>query len=332
MRAGFSELILANGKLRAMDETMTIDLSIIIVSWNVRDLLRKCLASINAQRESLALQVIVVDGASHDGSAAMVREEFPWVELIAAQLNLGFPRGNNLGISAATGRSILLLNPDTAVLPGALHELIYYLDCHPEVGVVGPQLLNVDGSVQSSRRRFPTFLTGLFESTWAQSWAPAGLMRRYYALDVPDNEVADVDWVIGACMMVQRHVVDEVGVLDDEYFMYSEELDWCRRIKDAGWRVVYYPEAQVTHHVGQSSDQVVTARHIHYQQAKLRYFRKYHGRFATAALRVFLLLNYAWQMGLETIKGMAGHKPPLRRQRARSYWEVLRTGLRPAGF
>ena len=132
--------------------------------------------------------------------------------------------------------------------------------------------------------------------------------------------------------MVPRRVIEHVGLLDEGYFMYSEELDWCRRIKDAGWRIVYLPEAQIIHHVGKSSEQAVTARHINFQQSKLRYFRKYHGRLAAGVLRASLLAGYTWQIGLEGAKGLVGHKRSLRRQRIASYWQVLRSGLRPAGY
>ncbi len=306
-------------------------LSIIIVNWNVRDLLRECLRSLDAGRGGEELEVIVVDSASADGSVDMVRAEFPWVRLIPCDENVGFPRGNNLGLAEARGDYLLLLNPDTVVLGDALAVMREYLAAQPAVGAVGPQLLNPDGSVQSSRRRFPTLATGFFESTWLQGLAP-GVLRRYYALDLPDDATAEVDWLVGACIMVPRAVYERIGGLDEGYFMYSEELDWCRRIVAAGWRVVYHPSARVVHHVGQSSDQAVTARHINFQRAKLRYYRKYHGRAAAEALRLFLLANYAGQLALEGVKGALGNKPDLRRQRVRAYAAVLRSGLRPAGY
>lgn len=309
-----------------------IDLSIIIVSWNVRDLLRACLQSVVAGRGALALQVVVVDGASADGSATMVQAEFPQVHLVACRENVGFPRGNNIGLAQAVGRHVLLLNPDTVVLDEALPRMVAYLDAHNDVGALGAQLLNPDGSIQSSRRRFPTLTTAVFESTWLEGVAPRVVLDRYYARDLPDEATADVDWVTGACLMAPHRVAAAVGGLDEDYFMYSEELDWCRRIKDAGYRVVYFPQAQVIHHVGKSSEQAVTARHINFQRAKLRYFRKFHGRGASGALRLILLLNYAWQILLEGVKGVVGHKRPLRWQRVRSYWQVLRSGLRPAGY
>lgn len=310
----------------------TCDLSIIIVSWNVADLLRDCLRSLDANRGALDLEVIVVDSASSDNSVTMVQTEFLWVTLLACAENVGFPKGNNLGLARANGRYILLLNPDTVVLDDALSKMMAYVQQNPEVGVLGCQLRNGDGTIQSSKRRFPTLTTAFFESTWLETVAPRGVLASYYAQDLADDVVNDVDWVMGACMLVPRQVVAEVGGMDEAYFMYSEELDWCRRIKDSGWRVVYYPEAQIIHYVGQSSDQAVVARHINFQQAKLRYFRKYNGRFAALVLRLFLLLNYAWQMVLEAVKGLLGHKRPLRRQRIQAYWQVIRSGLRPAGY
>jgi N-acetylglucosaminyl-diphospho-decaprenol L-rhamnosyltransferase len=307
------------------------DLSIIIVSWNVRDLLHACLSSIAANRGGLDLEVIVVDGASADGSPAMVRRQFPWVRLIACNENVGFPRGNNIGLREANGRYLLLLNPDTEIRGEALSLMVNYLAQYDDVGLLGPQLRNSDGSIQSSRRRFPTLATALLESTWLEPVAPKRILRHYYALDWADDQIADVDWVTGACMMTRREIAAAVGGLDEAYFMYSEELDWCRRLKDAGWRVVYLPTAQVMHHVGKSSDQAVTARHIHFQRAKLRYFRKYHGWLAASILRLALLLNYVGQLFIEAGKGALGHKRPLRWQRVKAYWQVIRTGLRPAG-
>ena len=307
------------------------DLSIIIVSWNVRELLQNCLHSILAET-NLTMQIIVVDSASTDGSAAMVAENFPQVELVACQENVGFPGGNNLGLERANGRYILLLNPDTVVHGDALAKMVSYLEENPKVGVVGPQLLNEDGSVQSSRRRFPTMRTAFFESTWLQPYAPQALLDDYFVRDVADEETAVVEWLMGACLMIRQEIVAQVGGLDEKYFMYSEELDYCRRIHEAGWQVVYYPQAKVTHLSGKSSEQAVTQRHINFNRAKLRYFRKYHGRLAAGMLRLFLLKSYGWQLVLEAIKGAVGHKRPLRWQRVKAYWMVLRSGLRPAGY
>jgi len=309
-----------------------IDLSIIIVSWNVRELLRDCLISVQNESRGLDVEVIVVDSNSSDLSQALVKEEFPWVRLEEQAENVGFPRGNNIGLSLSRGRNILLLNPDTIVESGALERMVEFLDRNPDAGAIGPQLVNPDGSHQSSRRRFPSLLTAVFESTWLNSVAPKKVIAQYYVLDVPPDQQTDVDWLVGACIMVPARVVDEVGMLDEAYFMYSEELDWCRRIKNAGYRIVYLPDARVVHYMGKSSEQAVTERHLNFQRAKLRYFRKFQGRLSAMFLRIILLLNYAVQLLLELVKGIIGHKRPLRWQRARSYLSVLRSGLPPAGY
>lgn len=301
-------------------------LSIIILSWNVRDLLRACLARLPLTDPEC--EIIVVDAASADGSAAMVRAEFPQVRLLAHTENLGYTRGNNLGLQAARGEYLLILNPDTEVMGAALAQMLAYLETHPQVGVLGPQLIQPDGTVQSTRRRFPTLATAFFESTWFQAWAPRRLLNRYYARDLPDDAVSDVDWVMGAALLIRRAAYAQVGGLDEGFFMYSEEVDWCRRMKQAGWQVVYFPPARIVHHTGRSSEQVPAVTHIRFNASKVRYFRKYHGRLAAELLRGWLLFNFAGQLGLESAKWLAGHRRPLRAARVRAYWQVLCSGLR----
>jgi hypothetical protein len=305
------------------------DLSVVVVSWNVRELLRQSIHSLlSAPEPEGGLELIVVDNGSSDGSVEMVRSTFPQVRLIANDENRGFPAANNQGIAVAGGRYVFLLNPDTEVVGDALRTLVNFADAHPDVGVVGPQLLNPDGTVQSSRRRFPTLATALFESTWLEPVAPRRVLTRYRVLDHPDDAIIDVDWVDGAALMARREAIEQVGPLDEGFFMYSEELDWCRRFRQVGWRVVYLPTAQIVHHRGKSSEQVVTARHIHFQTSKVRYFRKHHGDIAAGMLRFFLLASYVWQIGVEGAKWLVGHRRPLRAQRISSYRQVLRSGLR----
>jgi N-acetylglucosaminyl-diphospho-decaprenol L-rhamnosyltransferase len=306
---------------------MAIDLSIVILNWNVRDLLERCLASLRS--DHYTLEIIVVDNASHDDSVAMVREKYPQATLIANSVNRGFTGGNNQGIAAAHGRYVMVLNPDTEVLGDALDGLVAYLDDHPDVGALGPQLLNPDRSIQSSRRRFPTLTTAFFESTWLQGVAPRGILTHYYMDDVSPDHTHEVDWLNGACTVFRREAFDRVGVYDAQnFFMYSEELDLCRRVKEAGWKIVYLPEAQVIHYVGKSSDQAVAARHIYFQTSKVHYFRKWHGAIQANLLRVFLLSQYMWQIGLESIKRLLGSKRELRQQRVQVYWQVVQTGLK----
>lgn len=303
------------------------DLTLVIVSWNVCELLRRCLQSILATEGDV--EIVVVDNASTDGSPEMVQEAFPQVRLIANEENRGFTAANNQGLALAQGRALMLLNPDTEVVEDALATMVEYLDAHPKVGALGPRLLFPDGRQQPSRRRFPTFATALVESTVIQEWwADNRILRRYYMADTPDDAIQPVDWVVGACLLVRREAYEQVGGLDEGFFMYSEELDWCKRIKDAGWEVVYLPTATVLHHEGKSSEQVVPARHIRFQTSKVRYFRKHHGSLQAEALRWFLLATYVYQLAREGLKWLVGHKRPLRVERMRAYRQVLRSGLR----
>jgi N-acetylglucosaminyl-diphospho-decaprenol L-rhamnosyltransferase len=304
-----------------------LDLSIIIVSWNVADLLAACLESLYRQPHP-AMEVIVVDSASADRTVEMVGQQFPQVRLMAQRENVGFTRGNNLGMAEARGRYLLLLNPDTEVIGDALRRMVDYLDANPAVGIVGPHTLNSNGSTQSTRRRFPTLGIGFFESTWLQGYAPQALLKRYYVQDASDDTTLDVDWVQGSALMARRDVYAQIGGLDEGYIMFSEELDWCKRAKNAGWRVVYLGSAQIIHHGGKSTEQVVARRHIYFQQSKLRYFRKYHGAGVAHALRVFLLLSYALQLAQETGKSLLGSKRSMRQDRIRAYAQVLRSGLK----
>jgi GT2 family glycosyltransferase len=313
---------------------MAHDLSIVIVNWNVRDLLRQCLSSVaqslNQEKgRRLSVQTIVVDNASTDGSAEMLRSEFPDVHVIANEENLGFTAGNNQGLAVSDGRYVLLLNPDTELVDDALAEMVAFMEGRPRVGALGPQLVYPDGRVQSSRRRFPNFRTALLEGTFLQQRFPnVGLLKRYYVLDREDDQTQEVDWVVGACLLMRKSTLDEVGPLDERFFMYSEEMDWCYRAKKLGWQVVHFPEAQVVHHEGKSSEQVLPVRHVQFQRSKVLFFDKYYGRLRGETLRVYLLATYLWQAVVEGLKWLVGHKRDLRRQRVSAYWQVLRSRLR----
>ena len=302
--------------------------SIIIVNWNVRDLLERCLESIQRSAAGMAHEIIVVDNASQDGSAEMVRERFPRAIVLENPSNLGFSKGNNQALAWSAAPYLLLLNPDAEIQGDGLPLMTRYMETHPEVGVLGPQLLNPDGTVQSSRRQFPTLATAFLESTVLQQWWPDNkALRAYYMRDTSDDETQDIDWGVGACLTVRRKITEQIGLLDETFFMYSEEMDWCYRIKQAGWGIVYLPAAEVTHYGGQSSKQVIAAQHIHFQRSKIRFFRKHWGALAGTLVRGFLLLNYLYQLVMESLKWAVGHKRPLRAERIRAYSQVLRSGL-----
>ncbi|MBZ0283544.1 MAG: glycosyltransferase family 2 protein [Anaerolineae bacterium] len=305
------------------------DLSIIIVSWNVAQLLKACLNSVlQTNTTPYNIEIIVVDSGSIDETVEFLKHGYPKVKLLAQTENLGFTRCNNIGLAAAKGRHLMLLNPDTEVIGDALPQMIAYLDNNPMVGIIGPHTLNTDGTHQSTRRRFPTLAVAIFESTWLQPFAPKSLLDRYYVREIADTATADIDWVQGSALMTRREVYTQIGGLDEGYVMYSEEMDWCRRAKDAGWRVIYLGSAQIIHHGGKSTEQATARKHIHFQESKLRYFHKYHGALTAQLLRTFLFLNYGWQIGLESIKALLGHKRSLRQERIRTYWQVMRSGLK----
>ena len=313
-----------------------IAVSIIIVSWNVRDLLDKCLASLckaaadlaQARQDSPLVEIIVVDSASEDDSLGMVRGKYPQVTLLPQKENLGFTRGNNIGLAHAQAPYFLLLNPDTELGDDALFQMLDYMDQHPDVGILGPHTLNTDGSHQSTRRRFPTLMTGLFESAWLSAYAPASVEAHYKMFDTDSHAILETDWVQGSAMMARRGLYAAIGGLDEGFVMYFEELDWCKRAKSAGWKVVYHGRALMTHHGGKSSEQAAAFKQIQFHTSKLRYFRKHHGYSRYLILRVVIWLQFLWQLLLEGGKGAFGHKRKLRFERVRIYWQVLRSGLK----
>jgi GT2 family glycosyltransferase len=223
----------------------------------------------------------------------------------------------------------MLLNPDTVVESGAIERLADYLDAHPDVGAVGPKLLYPDGSVQSSRRRFPTRLTGFVESTLVERWLGGGeVVRRYRVADRSDDDEQDVDWLMGAALLVRREALAQAGLFDERFFMYSEEVDLCRRIRSAGWRVVYLPGAVVVHHEGRSSEQNVLRRNVNFHESRFRYYRKHFGRGWMLALRFAVLGHFLAMAAEEAGKLLVGHRPQLRRSRLAMLRGVLRTQAR----
>ncbi|MCL4833838.1 MAG: glycosyltransferase [Caldilineaceae bacterium] len=376
-----------------------VDLAIVIVSWNVWDLLRACLESIARQSAATedphirrfgpegaaSLRVLVVDNASEDATPSLLPSRFPWVETILSTENLGFTGGNNRGLEVlgfdveerksdrVTGwqgdgvasmhslspqhlsdpqspipnpqspvpdpqspipnpqspHFVYFLNPDTELLPNSLWILYAGIAHDASIGVIGPQLRYGDGSLQSTRRRFPGRFTGFFESTWlGRLWPGNPWARRYCVDDWSPTVRQDVDWLVGAALLVRGEVLAGVGGFDPGFFMYSEETDLCKRVKDAGWRVVYEPGAMVIHYEGRSSEQVSTQRHIRFNRSKVRYVGKYFGRFWAELLRGYLLLEFRAQVGLEGTKMLLGHQRAMRRERIAAYREVIASGLR----
>lgn len=309
----------------------THDLSIILVSRDTRDLTLRCLDAVAASLAGAGTmwEVLLVDNASGDGTVGAVRAACPDVRIIESGANLGFGAGCNLGLRVAGGRAILFLNPDTEPVGDALPRLLAALWADPALGIVGPALRYPDGRPQGARRRFPTPLTAFLESTIVQQYWPQNrVLDRYYLADRPDDARQDVDWLYGACLLARRSALRSVGGFDEGYFMYSEELDLCARLRAAGWRIAYEPAATVVHHEGASSEQAVPGRHINFNTSKVRFYRRRYGRAFGELLRAFLLGTYVIQLGQEGAKWLLGHRRELRRQRIGTYLRVLRSGLR----
>lgn len=259
-------------------------LSIITVSWNTRDLLNRCLVTVKeelARMPNVESEVFVIDNDSHDGSADMVASEHPWVRLVRNKENLGFAKANNQALKETTSDYVLLLNPDTEVYPGAISTLIEFFQNNPKCGVVAPQLLNTDGSVQRSCRAFPTFIGMLYELIGLSKMFPAGSsqgtkFRAYKMLDWNHDDKREVDQPEGAALLIRRTVLDEVGLLDEGYFMLFEEVDWCYRVKQHGWQIWFDPDAKIVHHYGQSIKQVKARMILSSHRGLYRFWRKHY--------------------------------------------------------
>lgn len=252
------------------------DLTVIIVSWNVRELLERCLSSVLSQ-SNVELEIIVVDNASRDGTVAMVRQQFPKVALIANDFNAGFAKANNQAYHIARGRNILLLNPDTVVPDGVLQQTAEYLDRNPKVGVLGCRVTNPDGTLQPSVNRFPTLSSQalvLLKLHVLAPWLPA--IKQYNAVDFDYNAEADVDQVLGAFFGIRRQCMEELGSLDESFFVWFEEVDFCKRAHERGWKVRYTPQFSIIHHGGQSFGQLRSTKQQKIFNASLLTYMKKH--------------------------------------------------------
>ncbi len=292
------------------------DLSLVVLTWNAQELVAACLSSIERTLRSpeggtkLAVETIVVDNGSRDGTVEMLQARFPWAETLALPRNLGFAGGCNAGLAIARGRHVALLNNDTELLPGCFEACVRFLDGEPGVGVVGPQLLHPDGRLQNSIHNAPTLLselvpTGILETLWPRRYPSK---RQHYAAPI------DVEAVLGACMVVRREALAEVGPLPEDYFFFLEETDWLVAMRQAGWRVVHLPEARLVHvHGATTKKRQPLATRIEYHRSLYRFFRKRRGR-AQASLvvgvRVLKLL-----LALALLAPLA-----LVRQQERSRW------------
>ena len=258
-----------------------MDLSLVILNYNTRDHLRAGLASLaRADTGGRSIEVLVVDNASRDGSAEMVDAEFPWVTLIRSPRNGGFAYGNNLALARCQGDAMLILNPDALLPQDGIPRLLDKLAEHPEAGIIGPKLLRPDGTMHlACRRSFPTPLTALYRIAGLSTLFPASRRFGRYNLTYLDpNHASEVDSVCGACLLIRRPVVERIGLLDERFFMYGEDLDWCMRAHQAGWTVRYEPAIVVQHMHGAASRQRPLRTTFHFFRAMDLFYRKHYVR------------------------------------------------------
>jgi GT2 family glycosyltransferase len=267
-----------------------VDLTVSIVVTNNRAMLERCLRSIRANSGGVELEVIVVDNACTDGSGEMMRREFPEVQVLVNRERLGFAASHNRALEKGRGRYLLILNDDTEILPGCFETMVAFMDAHAEAGACGAKLLNPDETLQRTAERFPTLVYGVLE-TLALNWRmPNNPVRRHilYA-DWDRNTVRAVDAVSGAAMLVRREAMEQVGRLDEAFFIYSEEVDWCLRLHRRGWKIFYLPDARIVHYGGQSTAARApgTFNEIHWRSF-LYYYRKHFGTAVYWFLKILL--------------------------------------------
>lgn len=294
------------------------DLGIVIVHHKTPELLDRCLETVFASQGEFSFTVVVVDNASNDHTAAMVQEKYPQAVMIASEENLGYPRGNNVGlrrlgygdagkVSADAPRYALLLNPDTEVPPAALFEMLRFMDSRPDVGVAGPKLVLPDGSLdRACRRGFPTPAVSFYHfSGLARLFPSSERFGRYNMTFADPDQELEVDSVVGAYMQVRREAIQDVGLLDEVFFMYAEDLDWAYRVKSAGWKVWYYPQVLV-HHVKRAASRKSPRAQFEFWRAMLIFYRKYYRQSTPLWLHTLIL-------GALLVKGGKGLWPEIRR-------------------
>jgi GT2 family glycosyltransferase len=294
--------------------------TVVIVNWNTADFTRRCIESV-AATTSVPYEIVLVDNASSDDSVGLIRASFPWVRLVQNSSNLGFARANNQVLREATTEFVLLLNPDTVVHRGAIDGMVRFLREQPRAAAVGCMLLNEDGSLQPSCRSFPTPLKHLGEVLrLPRLCRHVPILSRQYVLAWKHDEVREVDWVSGAALMMRQEAIRDVGVLDEDYFMYGEELDWCFRARRGGWLIYYMPNAKVTHFGGRSTALAAPAMFVHSYRSLLHFYRKFYSPVSVAWLRSVIALRMAGR----TVKVLMVAPPGSRAHHLKACWAVLR--------
>jgi GT2 family glycosyltransferase len=270
-----------------------MDISVVIVGWNARRYLELCLASLAEAPPSRSMEILVVDNASSDGSAEMIESKFPHVKLIKSAENLGFAKGNNLAIRQCQGRYIALVNPDVIVFPGCLDALADFLDQHPKVGNVGPRVFNPDMTQQSTCRRFPTLWNNFCSATaLASKFTGSRFFAGEHMWFFAHDRTLTVDVLVGCFSMIRREAFDAVGLLDEDLFMYGDDVDWCRRCWNAGWEVVFFPGAEAIHDRGKITAPYPVRFAVAQQRSVIHYWKKHHSFWGVIGIRTIILFHH----------------------------------------
>jgi GT2 family glycosyltransferase len=270
-----------------------VDLSVVVVTWNAKKFVDENFGSILADLHGISSEVIAVDNASTDGTADMISERFPAVDLIRSSKNLGFSNANIVAIKKSTGKYVCLVNPDVRVLPGCFSKLMDYLEKNPKVGVVGPKTFNADGSLQRSCMRAPSVWIS-FCRAFALDKTPLGRTPLFGGISMEDfdhDTTREVDVLNGAFLMIRRTAMDQVGLIDERFFMYGDDLDWCVRFGKAGWPVMFYPQAEIVHYGGGVTAKAPLYFYVEMHKANLQYFQKHHSWLAQRGFLAALLLH-----------------------------------------
>lgn len=300
------------------------EVSVIIVNWNARQYLAHCLAALVEHGAGVDYDLWVVDNASEDDSVAFVRETYPQAHLIVNAQNVGFARANNQAIAQSTGRFLLLLNSDAFLQAGALEALLQVMRNHPDTGIAGAQLFYEDGRLQRSCYAFPTLASELWQTFWLDRLFPHSRVfgkyqMTWWAMDTP----REVDWLMGACILVRREALEQVGGFDETFFMYSEETDLCYRMKQAGWKVRYVPEARVVHVWGGSANLVGRETLIRLYQSRVQFFRKHYGAAAAFFYKLLLGFSSLARTTLGWVVSAVLRRPGAQNQ-SQAYWQLFR--------
>jgi GT2 family glycosyltransferase len=289
---------------------MALDLSFVLVNWNTKELIVEALRSIVDTVHGYAYEIFVVDNGSEDESPTAVQETFPQVKLIINNTNQGFSRAVNQALNRIGGRYIVLLNSDARLQEGTMHALMAFMEDNPDAGIAGGQLINADGSLQNSIAPFPSLATELLNKR---------LLRTFFPRHFPGKEreypfPLDVDSLVGACIIVRRKAIDEVGKLDEGYFFFMEETDWCLRMREQGWRVSFVPHARIIHLQGASAEMAKAEAKIEFYRSRYRLFAKWQGKAKTILLKLGLVVRL--------IGEVVAHSFLLWRERYRKRWRT----------